>query len=868
MATTTLTLYKHTKLDDMKNFVVDDIENYLSTKTKETITDFQYQKFELNKTIKLNKSQSYLLKGASLNKYDYLKISTGTLNYYYFILRASWKAEETIELDIKMDTLNTFGFSNVASDSTYTLSNKTLVKREHKDRLERLPVQYVSRDLTDEERFAISELDSNNYYQNTSDEDVHLLINSDGLKEFANGQIIDITFILDNGSYIYYQGNKYEDIRKLRVFAIGLGDKIQFIDNNFIPVLTININNLVSNLILVIPSNANTTQSIDSGDWTQLVNLMYYTNASVTIEENKYKRIIDHYQEGLSTILFKQREQPLLDEDENNQWYVLYTSTNNVTDNNYTTYINPVKIRFYSDNGYSISAQSSREVSLSATSPLIPKWNYTSENLYYWNPNVTTPGLMYIKINGVTYDYANIGGFHAKRKNNNDIVFEYVAILNKLGSETARYNNVESIIFYGINQLYVEGKDFDFKSYSTYIYINSGTSSYTGTCDKWEDLDLTDSRFIKAFAFPYCPCSFMVGKSQFTELPDSFSFSTDDYIQLDKVQKFEFKYQKNFKVASPLSNINLTEVDIGTGKVRDIKYESKLYHSDFFQPKFVYDSFSFMFALERVNVDIVNDSYVDLENNFYCTYVVSRNVQSKFAFIFDEYFLDKGLQDYENVLTIERNNEKALYNNSYINYIRSGGYNYDNKKASSQNAVNGISTALSIVGSVGSLVGGFASANPILLTTGVGLAVGGVTGIMRSIHTAQEQDRAISQKVNQAVLQGTSVQGSEDIDILTSFSGNKAKLCYYELSNVMKQAMWDLFHYCGYATHEQKIPDVTTRLYFNFVQAEIVYDEFTFNEDIADDIRNKWKEGVTFFHKVNGEWDIEQQYENFEVSLI
>ena len=50
--------------------------------------------------------------------------------------------------------------------------------------------------------------------------------------------------------------------------------------------------------------------------------------------------------------------------------------------------------------------------------------------------------------------------------------------------------------------------------------------------------------------------------------------------------------------------------------------------------------------------------------------------------------------------------------------------------------------------------------------------------------------------------------------------------------------------------------------------ADIVYDEFSFNEDIADDIRNKWKEGVTFFHKVNNEWDIEQEYENFEVSLI
>ena len=53
MATCSLTLYKHTKLDDMKNFVVDDLAAYLSTKTSETITGFQYQRFEIQKTIKL-----------------------------------------------------------------------------------------------------------------------------------------------------------------------------------------------------------------------------------------------------------------------------------------------------------------------------------------------------------------------------------------------------------------------------------------------------------------------------------------------------------------------------------------------------------------------------------------------------------------------------------------------------------------------------------------------------------------------------------------------------------------------------------------------------------------------------------------------
>lgn len=380
---------------------------------------------------------------------------------------------------------------------------------------------------------------------------------------------------------------------------------------------------------------------------------------------------------------------------------------------------------------------------------------------------------------------------------------------------------------------------------------------------------MTDPRLIKCIAFPYAPCEFLVGVTSFRAVPDGVVFNTDNVLELNIQQSELFNYTKSFEGVSPQQNVlmDVEDMVIGSKIAKNIKYESKLFHSDYYQAKFVYDSFSFLFQLENIDID----KYIENSTNFKnleVNYVCSRNVQSKFMFGFPQYALKMSIQDYDNVLTIERNNEKALFNNAYINYIRSGGYAYDQKKANSQNAVNGITSALSIVGATASTIGGAVSGNGLLAVAGVTLAVSSVAQIVRSVHTAQEQDRAISQKLLQSYMQGSSVQGSEDIDILTAFSGNKAKLCYYELSDRMKQAMWDLFYYCGYATHEQKIPNVTTRLYFNFVQAEIVYDEFTFNEDIADDIKNKWKEGVTFFHKVDDEWDIEQQYENFEVSLI
>lgn len=873
MSTTTIVLYKNARLDNSKNFVIDSIETYLAGLTSATFTSMQYQRFEINKTIKLDLSQNYQTKSTTLNKYNYCKISTtvnnAAVNYYYFILRTTQKSESTIELELRMDTLNTFNFSSSVANDSYTLSNKTVVNREHKDRIAHRPVQFIPRDITASEAQCIRELDNYVSFSNTNDENVVIAVIKGGILSYMTRYSVaslDLRVDPQNGTYIQVGDEKFDEF-----------DELSFTKRLSILYMTIYYNghivkdfiSLPSNIAFVIPSNGYMGQQLydpnNIFDWTQFVYEAYNYTKSYDIIDNKYKRIINPYQEGFSTILFKKRESNLLDGDENNQWYLLYSSQNAVASANVdyaVKAVNPVDIRFYSDKGYTISHALSVEVSLSATSPLIPKWQYQTETMTCSvEPAPASVGQKYVKIAGTTYDFYDYSWLRFERENNNSLVFSY-ATLRKRDDTYVTIENVDSITFYGINSISCEGV-----LGGTTIYINSGAGSYSGTAPKWEDLDLTDSKYLKAFAFPYCPCEFMIGKTSFSQVPETFVFNADNFIQLSNPQKYKFEYQKKFSVPSPLFNINILYLDIGYGKPKNIIYESKLYHSDYFQPKFVYDSFSFSFNLEYVDIDEVNANFTSLDTSFYCTYIVSRNVQSKFAFIFDEYFTTISTQDYENVLTIERNNEKALYNNAYIDYIRSGGYSYDTKKAGSQTAMNGLTTALSIIGAVGS----FASS---AYTGGVGIAAGiamtttAIGGIARTIHSAQEQDTAIAQKMNQAVMQGTTVQGSEDIDILTAISGNKAKLVYYEVSDTMKQAMWDLFHECGYATKEQKIPDVTTRLYFNFVQADIVFGDYSFNEDIADDIRNKWKEGITFFHLVNGSYDLDQEYENFETSLL
>ena len=884
MSSTTITFYKNTKLDDLKNFVIDDIETYLASKSSKVVTGFQYQRFLLNTSIKLDQNQSYLLKGAALNRYDYCKISivnsnNTTINYYYFIMRASWKAEGTIQFELKMDTLNTYKLSNVDADDSYVLSKKTLVTREHKDRIKFLKnvnafkskeptIEVVSIQNWKNSQAIIGtftiKFDAHQVYVDMLELTPSLTYPCDIV---PNAQTIDID-ICDKELNIEQE---YLSIYKAQIYQNYL--RIYVNANDYIDYLYHNPDNII--LFSVTGGIGTPTSFSVSATWNYFKTYFLEDKVYEPITHTFYEKVINQYQEGLGTTLFKNREETLYDADGINQWYVVYASTLAVTttaDDTEAKYVNPVAVRFYCDRGYKVSTTAAKVVTFYAKD-LVDYDDYAEYILL----NAETLGTGYFEYNGVQYHASDIPtgavGFSIRR--DSKYLFSYLGAYsyNDFGmryewSTAVDSNSASFIRFYGINSvpIYKASGSLSTASYwkTTSVNIGSGVGSLSGTASPWSQVDLTSALLIKAFAFPYVPCDWLVGKTNFDAMPSNVTWSSDGVcFELVAPQVEAFDRNIEFNQESPFNICFIKDINIGEKKSRNIALESKLLHSDYFQPKFVYDSFAFTFNLEDVDV-----SKIEMEQNFIAQYVVSKNVVSKFAFIFNQYVCKREVQNYNNVLTIERNNEKALFNNAYINYIRSGGYNYDSKKASSQNAINGITTALSVMGGTASLVAGWGTGNAMLMTGGIAILSSTAAMVARNIHTAQEQDRAIGQKLNQQVMQGTSVQGSEDIDILTAFSGNKAKLCYYELSDIMKQAMWDLFHYCGYATHEQKVPDVTTRLYFNYVQADIVYEEFSFDEDIADDIKNKWKQGVTFFHKVSGEYDIEQQYENFEVSLI
>ena len=125
--TSSVKLYFNSNILPNRNLEIDNLSDYLVTLTKETLDNFQYVKHKLFLSIKINKDQSHLDYKESDN-IDYLSIQNGTESIiYYFVIGKEWVSTSTIRLDLYMDTINT-------AKNDYTLSNKTKIAREHKDR--------------------------------------------------------------------------------------------------------------------------------------------------------------------------------------------------------------------------------------------------------------------------------------------------------------------------------------------------------------------------------------------------------------------------------------------------------------------------------------------------------------------------------------------------------------------------------------------------------------------------------------------------------------------------------------------------------------------------------------------------------------
>ena len=605
------------------------------------------------------------------------------------------------------------------------------------------------------------------------------------------------------------------------------------------------------------------------------------------------KRLIDRFPENLNPILFKSDVGTLYDGDGTKCWSLLYANENAPASGGDTEaqYINPVKLQLIPEASYKVNANGTASTVIIYPSTigqdvavLVTKATDASNNVkltiggtdyalsnigqgtyqscwLYLDPSTGLINARFHSISDAQQDYDSVTDVNGASS---------VSVTGSSGYYFARVTNrfVYSQVWGGLAQERFCGSWLPRSSSMIsveFVYFGGSVDSTSSWSECISDIDLTDSRLIKLIELPYAPFEFLVGMTEIKALPDFVVWSASDKcIQLADLRRVPFNYRKVFySIESPFSGLwfdkTFTANSLTKTMTRSDLYESKMFASEFYKPKFVYDSFSFGFQLELVDINTFL-SKVDF-SDFSFNFSVSQNVQSKFLFTFDQYITDGyDTQDYNNILYVNRNNEKALYNNAYLNYLRAG-YSYDKKTASENQFTRGIGIALSAVGAVASfasssVTGGFG------IMGGISLATSTTTQIINAVNSANQADRAIQQRLDESQRQSISVSTAEDLDLLKIYSGNKAKLVAYHPSEMMYDALQDLFYYCGYACYEYGKPSPNNRVNFDFIQAVVDFEFCTLDDEYATKIRECYADGVTHIHGTIIPEDDKENWEN------
>ena len=413
----------------------------------------------------------------------------------------------------------------------------------------------------------------------------------------------------------------------------------------------------------------------------------------------------------------------------------------------------------------------------------------------------------------------------------------------------------------------------------TMVY-NIGTQVTRSTV-AFSSVDKTDSKIIKIIKLPYAPCNITYSNGVYN-FPSEWQYESG-YMRLnDASLSTEFLNENIEKI--PVKELFVQKpTTISPTALNNLNYESKLFHSDFYTFKLVYDSFAKEIQLERYETGLADENYAWTPNDvgIWFNFKPTNTINSKFAFRFDTYLTNDSGDidfasyheniDYEKYLLISRNNEETVFSNDYLNYIRTG-YNYDKKSKEEQLNKSYVLGSIELISgttalSLSTVTGGFSAA------AGIALISGAIKTLTSNIYTEEANERSMQQKLNELAAQSSNVAGADDVDLLSFYNKNRLAVIKYGLIQEQREALGKMFYLCGYKRDTIDTPNTTSRYWFNFIQCKPVFNEegiTPYNDYIAD-VKSRYESGVTVYHHhagVGTGWDWQQQYENWETYLL
>lgn len=840
----TLTLYYSTtsnpwKLTPNKLFKVDNIASYLATQNKVVINDFQYQKNALELSIKVALPQSQS-QPQSITGYKYVSIDGDTRIAYYYVKKASWRSANTIQFDLVMDVLNTFN-----ENIDYSFKPNTRIIREHKPRI-------ALKDMTPR-RLRV---------------DFYLL---HGQGDFLDGDSCSVT---DDRGTLLFTCVVTEHDQNYIIFNVD--DAYDFDD-------------AIESLESTIGSANVYFTSLDNPLSEIEVEVIEVNKVTIS---NVYRKI-DYVSENIHPMLNcgsavgvkLQDKSPL-----NIDWYLLYRNQNDPSE----VLTNPVECYLLPENAIQVDSGIITAGRLDATSLQVSYYyaiglgdkGYTAST----NVSITLDNGVVLSPNVSTNDQRNV---IIKRNSDNTMTISVIyggvtssgTTTRSEGTYNCKYITFSSMpvtLRYGNSM--PTGTAWNIRDMITggawlvglQTLTNSTNPAYINSIN---DLDRTDAKNIKLIKLPYSPY-------RFSYTNGVLNISSDinwDYVKLNqnggiiyvlKLNDLHTKltntlpenltinpYSKFYVTTSTLLNVSINKL-----RLEDDALESKMLHSEFYQPKLIYDSFTYTFELEKLDE---NYYYIDANRSLKIIFTMTRTINSKFLFMPKDIKFKLAESNYPEVMSVARNNEEVLYNVPYINYIRTG-FNYDVKAKNLSNTSNWVGLGLST-----------ASIGLSLLAPSVPLKVAGIAAsvlsmamsIKSTIVSTIQNEEGLKQKILQSQNQTASVSGSDDVDLMSEYSGNRLKYLVYQPNEIMQKLLKDLFYYGGYASNRMGVPNHNTRANFDYLEcdASFKYDGANIPDEIMNELKNCFKAGVTYIHQTSrsvNKWDIDQVYENWENELL
>ena len=81
--------------------------------------------------------------------------------------------------------------------------------------------------------------------------------------------------------------------------------------------------------------------------------------------------------------------------------------------------------------------------------------------------------------------------------------------------------------------------------------------------------------------------------------------------------------------------------------------------------------------------------------------------------------------------------------------------------------------------------------------------------------------------------------------------------------------MADVFYYTGYIGGVMKLPNFNNRYWFNYVSCELQLEQvINIPDNCLEDLKNRYKIGITVMHSHEGSYDWNREKENWETNLV